>query len=580
MNDTERSREDARRDPAPAVSRVSADTFRNQHVQVVNRTAVLVGLLIFALMVAGSYSLRIAAKIRTRKKLVEFKFTVNEPEEEEFELRQPQRDILHEQTDQLQEVIEIEERPDVHITTIPTEVEVLEEVIESRNIEVETPDIQIEAREIDIDAPEEISEVSENVEFAVDPISATAPRPADIFKYKQPSPRDKPLLFTYNRAQRPSRNLKVLPKQFGDQEALSMGELGPANINLFGTGDFFRAMTRQGGIHARSAVDAALHWLAVHQEPDGYWDPRKYEGTGYEVGATSLAMLAFMGGGHTSRRGEYRRNVLRGLEWMLSQQTEEGRIGGTMYEQAIATIAFCEAFGRAHDERIGAAARRAVVYLEKAHNTDGGWRYQPNSQMSDVSVTGWVIQALKAAKLAQVKFDHAIYAQSLLFLDALTDKGGAKDSSGAVGYTYEPNQQYSFGRPAMTAAGLVIRQFSGIGVKSHLLERGAQLTRTMPPDWNKKDFYYWYYATYAMHNMGGEHRVWWNRRIRDVLIENQCREGDDAGSWDPERAQWAARAGRVYTTSLGALCLEVYYRYSAALNSFGVAPDIDDLFAQ
>ena len=56
--------------------------------------------------------------------------------------------------------------------------------------------------------------------------------------------------------------------------------------------------------------------------------------------------------------------------------------------------------------------------------------------------------------------------------------------------------------------------------------------------------------------------------------------GEHAGSWDPRGARWAGEGGRVYTTALGALCLEVYYRYSGALNSFGVAPDIDDLFLQ
>mgnify|MGYP003344403264 FL=1 len=68
------------------------------------------------------------------------------------------------------------------------------------------------------------------------------------------------------------------------------------------------------------------------------------------------------------------------------------------------------------------------------------------------------------------------------------------------------------------------------------------------------------------------------RSIRDVLLENQSHEGDTAGSWDPDRDRWGKAGGRVYTTALGALCLEVYYRYSEALNSFGTAPDLDELF--
>ena len=86
----------------------------------------------------------------------------------------------------------------------------------------------------------------------------------------------------------------------------------------------------------------------------------------------------------------------------------------------------------------------------------------------------------------------------------------------------------------------------------------------------------WYYATYAMHNMGGEYRIWWNTRIRDVLLEHQSKSGHQAGSWNPEGDRHTG--GRVYTTALGALCLEVYYRYGDAVRSFGTAPDLDDLF--
>ncbi len=132
----------------------------------------------------------------------------------------------------------------------------------------------------------------------------------------------------------------------------------------------------------------------------------------------------------------------------------------------------------------------------------------------------------------------------------------------------------------MTCAAMMVRQFSGMGVKSHLLIKGAELTKQNPPSWKKKNSYYWYYATYAMHNMGGEYRIWWNRRVRDVILDNQTKQGEHAGSWDPKDDNHGTTGGRVYTTALCALCLEVYYRYSEACNSFGVAPDVDDLFIQ
>lgn len=551
---------------------------------VFERRSLVYGLIIFGALVALAVAWRLSHEAATLRKPSEFEFTVEPEEPDRFELTHPQRDILQEKPEDMPDIVEQEERPHIHVTTVPIDELVTREVIRTPNVEIDTSEIDVRATEIEIeDRPEEITEESPLVTRALQPIAADLPDYGEIYKYREPSPRDLPLLHVINRAPAPGRALRVLPKQFGEQDAPAMGELGPANVNLFGTGDFFRTMTQFGGIKAKAAVDAALQWLAVHQEPEGHWSARKYEGgDDADMGVSGLALLAFMGGGHTTRRGEYRRNVLRGLEALLRNQGEDGNIlkGGRMYAHAIATIALCEAYGRARDERIGLAARKAVAFLEKAANADGGWRYTPNCGASDISVTAWCIQALKTARLAQIKFDNAIFSRALLFVDSVTDRGGTAESNGAVGYMFQPEQIYGSGHPALTAAGMMVRQFSGVGVKNHLLVKGAELTRNVPPNWGNKDFYYWYYATYAMHNMGGEHRIWWNRRIRDVLIENQVKAGEHAGSWDPKGCRWGDRGGRVYTTALGALCLEVYYRYSDALNSFGVAPDIDDLFLQ
>jgi hypothetical protein len=290
-------------------------------------------------------------------------------------------------------------------------------------------------------------------------------------------------------------------------------------------------------------------------------------------------VLGIMGGGHTIRKGEYRTHLLRGLEWILKQQDgRTGKLSNNMYEHAICTIALCEASGRSPDERISTAARKAVDFCVQGVAADDGWRYQPNATESDMSVTGWFLQALKTAKLANVKFDHAVFSRGQTFVDQLTDKGGTSRTTGAVGYQYNPDLEYApGGHPALTAAAMMVRQFSGTGINSPVLQRGAELLREQEPVWDdNKDFYLWYYATYAMHNMGGEHRLWWNRRIRDVLLDNQSKHGHQTGSWNPEGDKW--NAGRVYTTALGALCLEVYYRYGEALQSFGVAPNFEDLF--
>jgi len=555
---------------------------------IIDKRAVTIGLALSAALVVLGLAWKLTTAATSQRKPEEFKFSVDEPKTEEFKVNDPVRDIIKERPENEEKVEEIkDERPNIQISTNPVDVPVPQEVVQSKNLDVATPKIDVAGSVTDVpDAPLEISQVSETVQNAINPIAADSNAPADLFKYAEPSPRDRPLVAHVNAGPRPARSLKALPQAFGDQDVPTMGTLGAANVNLFGTGEFFQSRDLSGGIKARTAVDAALHWLAIHQDGDGGWDAVKYEGAvSASLADTALACLAFMGAGHHPRRGEYRRNVVKGIQFLLKNQKPDGRFlfkGENLYTHAICTIAVCEAFGRAHDDELASAAQKAIDYCVKAQNDDGGWRYQPRDGISDVSVTAWFIQVLKTAKLGQIKFDNQVFSRAITYLDSLTDKGAAQESTGLVGYTYQQDQSYTDnGHPALTAAGMVIRQFNGLGQKNHLLIKGAEATRMTPPNWKgNKDFYYWYYATYAMHNMGGEFRIWWNQRIRDTLLDNQARDGDNAGSWDPKGDRWGKEAGRVYTTALGALCLEVYYRYSEALNAFGVAPDLDELFLE
>ena len=96
-----------------------------------------------------------------------------------------------------------------------------------------------------------------------------------------------------------------------------------------------------------------------------------------------------------------------------------------------------------------------------------------------------------------------------------------------------------------------------------MLTGGMKYLMENMPDEEASNIYYWYYGTQVLHNMSGKEWDTWNRKMRDLLVRTQVRNVDSCanGSWDPAKDAWGKQGGRVMTTSLSALTLEVYYRY-------------------
>jgi hypothetical protein len=149
------------------------------------------------------------------------------------------------------------------------------------------------------------------------------------------------------------------------------------------------------------------------------------------------------------------------------------------------------------------------------------------------------------------------------FLDSV----GVQDSSR---YKYVPNDPDSRFSPALTAEGLLCRQYLGWPKNHPALESGVQylLQPENLPTWaeGRRNVYHWYYATQVMHHMEGEAWKTWNTALRDVIVSNQVRAGKMAGSWHPTKPrgadhEYAEAAGRLYLTCLCILTLEVYYRH-------------------
>jgi hypothetical protein len=150
-------------------------------------------------------------------------------------------------------------------------------------------------------------------------------------------------------------------------------------------------------------------------------------------------------------------------------------------------------------------------------------------------------------------------------------------------YVYRPQSQQEHQRTpslAMTAEALLIRLYLGWSPSDARLVRGAGwLRKNLPsygPDAAARDAYYWYYATQVMIHVQGEAWEEWNDRLRTVLVETQEKNGPLGGSWDPAGRypdRWGSAGGRIYTTAMHLLMLEVYYRHLPLYGTQAAAPE-------
>jgi len=246
-----------------------------------------------------------------------------------------------------------------------------------------------------------------------------------------------------------------------------------------------------------------------------------------------------------------------------------------MYEHGMAAFAMTEACAVAvaakqtPDDRYHLAAARAIRFIEEEQHADGGWRYtEGDSEPSDVSVSGWQVLALKTAKQAKISVsDHCVRKIEQFFKSCELGEG-------RTGYLSNGEVMSD----ATTGVGMLVHQFILERPDSPLIKEGAlyladvaERSWTWPADSQsvaghpgsfKGNYYTWYNCTLAMFQAGGEPWKRWNDVVRDLVIKRQRQDSKAClcGSWDPD-TQWDDQGGRIYSTALAVLTLEVYYRY-------------------
>ncbi len=357
---------------------------------------------------------------------------------------------------------------------------------------------------------------------------------------------------------------------------------GGAGGSFQGRGGHRNLRTGGGGRKTDDCVEDALKWLAAHQSPDGGWLAKDFGGwcdgrpavgpvvpgagrAERDVAVTALSLLAFLGAGYTNRsEGPFGHVVGKGLKYLRNAQDAEGCFGarthdGWLEDHAIAATAIVEAYGLTGSSLYKGAAQKALDFLANVRPPSSVWsRGSADGAASgagDSSTTAWASLCLADVRRMNAADGRAGKPPSLEGYDRRADEtlawlvkaGEAGDATAAVAALFLALQRPQAAPDAenvRAAERLSSAPAPSIGVPGIDFGRGQ-------------------WATLAIFQAGGEAWARWQREFVRGLVDASRHDGDfctTKGSFDPSGAD-AEAFGRVGSTALAALSLEVYYRY-------------------
>ena len=213
-----------------------------------------------------------------------------------------------------------------------------------------------------------------------------------------------------------------------------------------------RAMA-QNGMKPKSeqAVMNGLIWLMLNQNADGSW------GDDFKGAMTGFGLLCFLGHGEIQDSPQFGKTVGKALSWVFENGNKhDGHLNMSdtfnqpgVYEHAICTYALGEYFTMTKDKRVTELFKKSITHIIEGQGPGGGWMYGYDQSADDLSVSGWQIQALKAAHLSQIKIagvDPAL-DKAMKYIERVRGPKG--------GYGYRgPSDDYS-----LTGVGILCQLF-------------------------------------------------------------------------------------------------------------------------
>ncbi len=288
---------------------------------------------------------------------------------------------------------------------------------------------------------------------------------------------------------------------------------------------------------AELIFEKGMQYLARSQNDKGCWN----DSVGGEPAVVGLCVASFLAHGEDPANGPYAKTIRNGIDYVISQQKENGYIGSSMYNHAFATKALAEAYGMVDNPKIAPALKKAVelILSSQKRNRFNAWRYTPDSRDADTTVTGCQLVALFAARNAGIAVPDDSIRKALAYLS------NNRSSDGSYGYTSSTG-----GKPTLTAIGVLCfalakdRDSKGFRTSVDYLKKSLDYRDRFYP------YYFEYYMSQALFH--SDEATWkeWNARNIRYLATIQSSDGSFPGPQGPS-----------FNTAGALLSLALNYRY-------------------
>ena len=264
------------------------------------------------------------------------------------------------------------------------------------------------------------------------------------------------------------------------------------------------------------AIREGLAFLITRQKPDGTFQSPDQ---GRWVGVCALVGLAFLSRGLHVGLGEAGEALRRTADYIISRVQSSGFISaneatshGPMYDHGFGTLFLAELYGEDPDPELRAKLAAAVKLIARTQNNQGGWRYHPKPDEADLSVTVCQMMALRAARNAGIGVNKQTIDRAVDYVRRSQNADG--------GFMYRVTGGPS--TFPLTAAAVVALYSAGIYQGSEI-DAALRYLRTRAESHNsleREKFYYYahYYSAQAFWYQGGAAWTSWYGALKKTVL--------------------------------------------------------------